>query len=89
MGLFDSYQYDLIAGSIGADFDANATSAKTRLSSDVTVARTPLAVATFRGLPARRLDWLPVTLLIRPDQFCIGQHVALHGSLDLRSRRTS
>ena len=32
---------------------------------------------------------LPVTLLIRADEFCIGQHVTLHCSLDLRFRRAS
>ena len=32
---------------------------------------------------------LPVTLLICSDEFCIGQHVAMHGSLDLRFRRAS
>jgi hypothetical protein len=32
------------------------------------------------------VSWLPVTLLIRADEFCIGQHVALHCSLDLRFR---
>ena len=32
---------------------------------------------------------LPVTLLICADEFCIGQHVAIHGSLDLRFRRAS
>ena len=32
---------------------------------------------------------LPITLLVRADQFCIGQHVALHCSLDLRFCRAS
>jgi hypothetical protein len=36
-----------------------------------------------------RIPWLPVTLLIRADEFCIGQHVTLHCSLDLRFRRAS
>jgi hypothetical protein len=31
--------------------------------------------------------WLPVTLLIRADELCIGQYVAPHRSLDLRFRR--
>ena len=30
---------------------------------------------------------LPVTLLIRADELCIGQYVALHCLLDLRFRR--
>src|SRR5262249_34877432 len=32
---------------------------------------------------------LPITLLIRAHQLCIGQHVALHCSLDLRFCRAS
>src|SRR5215469_3885232 len=40
---------------------------------------------------ARRLGvlWLPVTLLIRADELCIGQYVPPHCSLDLRFRRAS
>jgi hypothetical protein len=34
------------------------------------------------------LSGLGVTLLIRADEICIRQHVALHCSLDLRFRRT-
>ena len=30
---------------------------------------------------------LPVTLLIRADEFCFSQHAAMHCSLDLRFRR--
>ena len=33
------------------------------------------------------ISWLPVTLLIRADELCTGQYVALHCSLDLRFRR--
>ena len=33
------------------------------------------------------VPWLPVTFLVRADELCIGQHVALHCSLDLRFRR--
>ena len=36
-----------------------------------------------------RVPWLPVTFLVRADELCIGQHVALHCSLDLRFRRAS
>jgi hypothetical protein len=32
---------------------------------------------------------IAVTLLIRTDEFCIGQYVTLHRSLDLRFRRAS
>ena len=35
------------------------------------------------------VPWLPVTLLIRANEFCIGQYVALHRPLDLRFRRAS
>jgi hypothetical protein len=35
------------------------------------------------------VPWLPVTFLVRADELCIGQHVALHCSLDLRFRRAS
>ena len=36
-----------------------------------------------------RVPWLPVTFLVRADELCTGQHVALHCSLDLRFRRAS
>ena len=36
-----------------------------------------------------RVPWLPFTFLVRADELCIGQHVALHCSLDLRFRRVS
>ncbi|HSS76676.1 MAG TPA: hypothetical protein VLV54_07995 [Thermoanaerobaculia bacterium] len=40
------------------------------------------------GLIAR-VPWLPVTFLVRADELCIGQHVALNCSLDLQFRRAS
>jgi hypothetical protein len=49
-----------------------------------------LALAHRPRRLARRLGvpWLPVTLLIRADELCIGQYVPPHCSLDLRFRRT-
>ena len=41
------------------------------------------------GSDYARVPWLPVTFLVRADEPCIGQHVALHCSLDLRFRRAS
>ena len=41
------------------------------------------------GGDCARVPWLPVTFLVRADELCIGQHVALHCSLDLRFRRAS
>jgi hypothetical protein len=46
--------------------------------------------ATLVAIAAVRwIKRLPVTLLIRADEFCIGQYVALHCSLDLRFCRVS
>jgi hypothetical protein len=58
----------------------------------------PHATLHERALPVRQRDQpmfcmvmparlLPVALLIRADELCVGQHVALHCSLDLRFRR--
>jgi hypothetical protein len=51
-----------------------------------------IAGSQFSGTDVRKMaqqlipdiPWLPVTLLIRADEFCIGQDMALHCALDLR-----
>jgi hypothetical protein len=56
------------------------------------VKREAMAHAINRFLPARSNSsrtWLPVTLLIRADELCIGKYVAPHCSLDLRFCRAS
>jgi hypothetical protein len=44
---------------------------------------TALMIPPPNRIIALHRSMLPVTLLIRADEFCIGQHVALHCSLDL------
>jgi hypothetical protein len=56
------------------------------------VKREAMAHAINRFLRARSNSsrtWLPVTLLIRADELCIGKYVAPHCSLDLRFCRAS
>ena len=50
----------------------------------------PLHARSRQGAAASQgVRRLPVTLLIRADELCIGEHVALHRSLDLQFRRIS
>ena len=45
--------------------------------------RTRRRVVSAKADNYARVPWLTVTLLIRADELCIGQHVALHCSLNL------
>ena len=78
----------LPAGAILSAVDILPSRFPTRSSKD------PPSCWTGRGGLSRvkghaRVPWLSVALLIRADEFCIGQHVTLHYSLDLRFRRAS
>ena len=72
-----------------SDLGGLARPRETALSARAEAARAQRHSSINSGSDYARVPWLPVTFLVRADEPCIGQHVALHCSLDLRFRRAS